>query len=120
MSIIINQYRQYSKHGIKEPEEVIKYTKEYQERSDVYEQFINDVVEKTDNNKNMLKIMDIYNEFSNWFKRECNSLKVPKRGELKLQLEDKIGKMSTLGWKGYRIKIYDNDGEDSGVESENE
>jgi P4 family phage/plasmid primase-like protien len=120
MSIIINQYRQYSKHGIKEPEEVIKYTKEYQERSDVYEQFINDVVEKTDNNKNILKIMDIYNEFSNWFKRECNSLKVPKRGELKLQLEDKIGKMSTLGWKGYRIKIYDNDGEDSGVESDNE
>ncbi len=57
------------------PRLVIKYTKEYQERSDVYEQFINDVVEKTDNNKNILKIMDIYNEFSNWFKRECNSLK---------------------------------------------
>lgn len=117
MSIIIHQFKQYAKHGIHEPEEVIKYTKAYQERSDVYEQFINDTVEKTDNNKDVLKIMDVYNEFTNWFKRECNSQKVPKRAELKQQLEDKIGKMATLGWKGFRLKVYD---DDSGVESDNE
>jgi len=116
LSIIVEQYKQYSKCGIKEPEEVIKYTMDYQQRSDFYEQFINDHIVKTDDKKDIIKITEIYQCFSKWFKFEFNGQKIPKKMDLKMQLRDKLSNMFSTGWKYYKLKEDEEDDEESDEE----
>lgn len=118
MSILINQFKQYSKYGIKEPCEVVKFTKQYQERSDFYDQFITECIEKTEDKKDVLKITEVYSKFTLWFKIECPSQKIPRRVDLKKQLEDKLGFMQPQGWKYMRMKTEDDDETDEDTDDE--
>jgi len=108
MSILIKYYRIYKIHGLKEPEEVLSYTKNYQQKSDYYMEFINDIVDMTESEKDILKIDELYLMFKSWYKDTQGETKCPGRKDLKSYMEKKYGTYKK-GWTNMRIKIEDED-----------
>ncbi len=112
MSLLISYYIKYRKNGIKEPEEVKKFTEEYKSESDIYMQFFNEklvVLDDCDNEG--IKLDDIYFVFQEWFK-EANgqSNKCPTRKELTSNLNKRYGnKNNKKVWKGLAFKDKDDE-----------
>ena len=88
MSILIKYYRIYKMNGLIEPDEVLAYTKNYQQKSD-YMEFIGDVVETTENEKDILRIDELYLMFKSWYKDTQGETKCPGRKDLKGYMEKK-------------------------------
>lgn len=108
MSILIKYYRIYKINGLKEPEEVLAYTKSYQHKSDYYMEFITDVVEITESEKDNLKIDELYLMFKSWYKETQGENKCPGRKDLKGYMEKKYGSYKK-GWTGMKIRIDDDE-----------
>lgn len=66
LSILIEYHKTYVEKGLHIPEEVTKYTKQFQKRSDRYMQFLDKVVEETSNVKDMVDISDLYEDYKEW------------------------------------------------------
>lgn len=64
MSMLIEYHKEYIKNGIKEPEEVLKCTREYQRSNDCYLDFVESELEKS--NDNSLIKADAYTCFKLW------------------------------------------------------
>ena len=56
-------YNKYKKNGIKPPQDVTKYTDEYQKQCDIYIDFIKNSIEFTDNESDTLCISEVHDEF---------------------------------------------------------
>lgn len=106
MSILIKYYRIYKMNGLIEPDEVLAYTKNYQQKSDYYMEFIGDVVETTENEKDILRIDELYLMFKSWYKDTQGEAKCPGRKDLKGYMEKKYGPYKK-GWTNMRIRIDD-------------
>ena len=105
MSLLIEYYGKYTITGIREPEEVLKCTKEYQKNNDYYLEFKDDKIE--DNEMGFLSVNDAFSTFKYWQKENGSTIKIKKRDFL--QAMDKMcGKRANIsrveGWKGYRMK----------------
>jgi P4 family phage/plasmid primase-like protien len=107
MSLLIEYYKKYIVEGIKEPEEVLKCTKEYQKNNDFYLEFIESELENVD--MSFLSVNDAYSVFKGWVKDNVPSLKIKKK-DFTLALDKTCGKRIVAnrveGWKGYRVKTY--------------
>lgn len=64
MSMLIEYHKEYIKNGIKEPEEVLKCTREYQRSNDCYLDFVESELEKS--NDNSLNKADAHTCFKLW------------------------------------------------------
>lgn len=112
MSILIEEHKSYRHEGIKEPDAVKLSTKQYQNESDEFTQFINEnIVSGDDYNGQELKLDDIYFVFQEWFKQsKGQNVKVPLRRELQKNLEKKFGKTKgNKAWAGISLKHLSND-----------
>jgi P4 family phage/plasmid primase-like protien len=92
MSILIEYHKIYREKGIEVPLEITKYTEEYKKTMDVYIDFINERLKKTDNKNDHIQLDDAHEEFKDWYINNFNTAKYPTKRDLKNYLEKKIGK----------------------------
>jgi phage/plasmid-associated DNA primase len=110
MTMLIEYYKKYCQIGIKEPEEVLQCTKEYQRTNDYYLDYVESELEK--NEMSFLSVNDSYTVFKTWAKEYVPNLKV-KKGDFLKSIDKIFGKRITVnrveGWKGYRVKTFEGD-----------
>jgi P4 family phage/plasmid primase-like protien len=110
MFMLLEEHKIYRQQGIKEPYSVTKHTKEYQNESNQFVQFINEnIIESEECNGQELKLDDIYFVFQEWYKEgKGKNAKIPTRKDLQKDLEKKFGKCSGVGrkagWVGITFK----------------
>jgi P4 family phage/plasmid primase-like protien len=105
MALLIEYYKKYINTGIKEPEEVLHCTREYQKNNDFYLEFKDDKIENDE--MAFLSVNDAFTTFKYWQKENNSNVKIKKR-DFMLALDKMCGKRVTIsrveGWKGFRIK----------------
>lgn len=109
MSILIHYYKKYSKYGLKEPNEVMKYTKEYRKCSDLYSEFIDDNIEefKIPDNKSKTNMTQIYQIFKDWYRENHPDTKCPVKAEVKKIFTTRYGQPIKGKWHNIKINILD-------------
>ena len=121
MSLLIHYYSKYLKDGLKEPKEVIEYTKEYQKENDQFLEFINDHIVRDELEVEPLEISDLYQAYKSWFSNNFGKDKPKGRKDLRTYMENKFGpylqpgrvnkdgKICIKGWLGIKIIYQDED-----------
>lgn len=117
----------YNEKGLVEPDEVKFSTNKYKAENDIYQQFIDSKLEKTEDLEEFIRMNDMFSEFKEWYKENHSSYRkepiskhkmkkemLKRLGEVNQESqrkEDKYG-LGKLGrWWGY--KIVDDDYEDA-------
>ena len=98
-------YIDYQKHGIKVPMDVIKFTLEYQKQCDLYTDFITESLEDTKDEKDMIDLTELYDEFKTWYEETFSNTKYPSKVEFKKYLKKKyLKKVTPKELKGFTFK----------------
>ena len=107
ISLLVEMYSKFLKEGLKEPESVIKYTKEYQRRSDVYLDYIEENLIVTENTEDVMTFSSLYNHFKQWHVEYYNEK--PSKVLFKEYMERKYGKCEKRPerWKCMKFQVYD-------------
>lgn len=107
MALLVQSYKNYVEVGVKEPDEVLECTREYQRTNDFYLDFFESEIEPYE--MGFLSTTDAYNMFKAWQKDNIPTLKVNK-GPFVTGLSKICGKKiafnKTEGWKGFRVKPF--------------
>lgn len=82
-------YKQYIKNGFIEPEEVKKYTNEYQAMNDLYSDFIHETIKKDENS--YILVDELHAIFKDWHNRNIGS-RCPTKKQFTAHLEKKLSK----------------------------
>ncbi len=100
-------YAQYKVTGMKVPEEVLKFTIEYQKMFDMYSEFISRVIVETGVMSDTVTLSELHEEFKNWFLEMYNSPKVPTKHEFRQYMEKTYGKkrVTPMEVKGIKTKM---------------
>jgi P4 family phage/plasmid primase-like protien len=112
MSILIKYYNDvYMKKGLIHPRAVTKYTSAYRRRCDVYQDFINDWLEPTDNEEDNVSLAKLSEAMRSWHKTNYSG-KPPSMKDLRDYMQRKMhdaynSKKDALF--GYKFKIGDNE-----------
>ena len=59
ISYLIEVFKDYKQNGLKEPDEVVQFTKKYQQDSDHFLEFTSENIEETDNKKDFISLSSI-------------------------------------------------------------
>ena len=108
MSMLLNKYYPMIQHAsIKEPEDVMICTREYQHNNDHMSHFIDICIEKSDTG--FLTIDESFLDLKNWVRDDNVPFKVPKKNEFQKALEKRMGGRPVtiggcIGFKGYRVR----------------
>jgi putative DNA primase/helicase len=79
MLLLIEYYKKYTKtHELKPTNNILKWTNQYQEDTDLYLQFLNDCTENSETN---IHTVQLYNKFKEWFKNNNPNTKIPSNKE---------------------------------------
>lgn len=118
ISMLIAHHKEIDPKNISEPWEVRKATESYKKNNDIIGQYVNEKMEKTDNDSDVLQLNRVYLDFKIW----CGQIlpkgkKVPDRGQFKVYVEKTFGIYPTngRGWRCARLKAAMEQG-DSDVE----
>lgn len=104
VSLLIEMYSKYIKEGLKEPESVIQYTKDYQRRSDVYLDYIEENVIETNDDSDKIKLNEFFAHFKEWHIEAYNEK--PRREDFKVYMETKYGTCNKrYGWKKLKLRV---------------
>lgn len=107
MAILIHYYGIYKKEGLKDkPDAVLKAKNDYQEECDAYAKFVNEFLEKADDERVIIQDSDLERCFRGWFEENYDGDKIPNKTILKAYLSKKLGKKHIVskGVKGYLLK----------------
>ena len=105
MYMLLQYHEIYKTKGIKEPAEVMKATKDYQKMADVYEDFLNDVIVKGNDN-DLITPEDFFIKFKMWYAQNYGTSGQPNMKIFRSNLERKLGDFTGFGgWKGIKIRI---------------
>lgn len=74
-----------------------------EDESNVFEKFLKENVEKTDNDKDKIKSSQVYSKFKKWFSSNYDD-ETPSKVELKSFLNDRLGKSVKSVWTGASLK----------------
>jgi len=101
--LLLQLYKKYKKVGLKEPQEVLEVTREYQRVSDLYNDFITDNIAKKENCH--IGLNETYRVFKDWFKNNSTqSMRPPTRTYFKGKMEQKLGqKYEQNRWTGFTL-----------------
>lgn len=104
VSLLVEYYKQYSKNGIKEPEEVMQATKVYRERNNILLEFVDDKIE-AGNNRAKVTVSQLYLMYTSWHQEwYVNKKQTPKK-EFDGYLRTHFGSKYKDGEiRGYQIK----------------
>ena len=115
MSIMVHYYfTEYKVNGLQIPRDVEIFTTEYQKDMDMYVDFIERFLIRTDKKTDKISFQEIHDNFKAWFQQNMNSYKFPVKNEMKKHFEKKFGKKncSTTHLIGFiKNNDYDNDDE---------
>jgi phage/plasmid-associated DNA primase len=108
----VENYSEYARKGLREPEMVTEHTRDYWENNDIYRIFERESIENVVNEKGIrdkdvsLNLEAIYQRFSEWFERNYPRQSCPERPSVKYELEQKFrwGPMIEHLWHGRRFK----------------
>jgi putative DNA primase/helicase len=79
MLLLIEFYKKYIKtHELKPTENILAWTNQYKENTDVYLQFLNDCTEKNDTH---IATTTLYEKYKSWFKLNNPTAKIPNNRE---------------------------------------
>ena len=109
MLLLIDYYKKYNeKNELKPTPEILKWTNQYQENTDLYLQFINENTEE--NKEGHIHCATLYDTFKFWFKNNNPNSKIPSNKEFinnlkkfKTVCKVKIDDKSQLGIKNLQI-----------------
>ena len=73
------------------------------EETNVFEKFLKENVEKTDDDNDKMKSSQVYSKFKKWYSSQYDE-ETPSKTELKTFLNDKLGKSVKSVWKGVSLK----------------
>lgn len=106
MGILLEYYEIYKKEGLIPPDEVTKFTKEFQKNCDAYSDFITDRLVQIDDLNVGMKPSEIYREFKVWHAEVGTGIKSLRQKELVSYFEKKYGKkIATSEFiKGFKLK----------------
>jgi P4 family phage/plasmid primase-like protien len=106
MSMLIEVYKKIVTTKIKEPDEVLECTREYQRRNDIIADFLDNSVEA--NEGGFLSVTDLFVEFKTWLKEEGVVDRGMRKADFQNYIEKQYGKpikrKLVKGWVGYRQK----------------
>jgi hypothetical protein len=78
MLLLLDYYKKYKEtHELKPTENILKWTNQYKENTDLYLQFLNEYVEETTNENDKIHCVDLYFNFKEWFKSNNPNAKIP-------------------------------------------
>ena len=105
MSILLDYYKLYQKEGLKAPEEVTKYTKEFQKNCDIYFDFISRYMKPISDKNYVVNLEDLFREFKLWYTENNMGGKCICKREMITYLEKKYGKNNINNdfIKGFRL-----------------
>jgi P4 family phage/plasmid primase-like protien len=104
--------RAFETDGIVEDcETVLEASKKYRNGQDHISAFITEKIRQTNNPKQVLKKRSLLEEFTNWFKQEQGTRKMPKGEELYEYTTKKFGNLKSTGWVGLEIVREDDEGD---------
>ncbi len=89
LATLIHYYKEYKNNGIIEPEEVLKYTKDYQKKCDIYSEFLTENVYKTEDESNVISFNSLYSIFRVWYKDSISEKSIPTKKDLKEYINSK-------------------------------
>jgi P4 family phage/plasmid primase-like protien len=109
MLLLIEYYKKYNQTKVLSvTENILKWTNQYKEDTDMYLQFLNECTEHSDIH---IRTSDIYDQFKNWFKINNPATKIPSNREFLANIKKykvveyvKIDKCSLYGIKNLKIK----------------
>ena len=108
--ILLGYYKKYGRKRIEEPQDVKRFTEQYQEESDVFTGFINEyIIESVNPDSQGETLEKIYSKFTEWHKGHYGTTKCASRKELKEALVKKFGsksKNSKNKFMGIELKEY--------------
>jgi P4 family phage/plasmid primase-like protien len=103
MSILIHHYSIYRFEGIAEPDKVLLFTKRYESESDLYADFVNGMLEKSEDEDT--SILDLWKYFSIWYKHRYTEKFAFNVNHFKHEIEDKLKTRVVNDMiKGFKIK----------------
>jgi len=103
MSILIKRFQNYKINGLTEPSKVTSFTSEYQKDSDVYLEFINYYIVKSENANDSIDTSQLYFVFKQWLKEAHSNKKVVSRKEFIKLLSEKLGPVHDDFVPGYKM-----------------
>lgn len=91
MWYLINEYylKIYKIEGLREPNKVTLYTKNYRKDSDVFCEFIDDNIQFVDNKKEKINIADLWDTFKAWFNLNQTGKRPPPKKDLRNYFAEK-------------------------------
>lgn len=97
-------YKKYKKEGIKVPNEVLKFTNNYQKNCDVFIEFLEDNVEEG-TKKDEISFTELHEEYKIWYSDNYNSNKFATKRDFKKYMTKRYkNDCSTKSLIGYRLK----------------
>jgi phage/plasmid-associated DNA primase len=82
MLLLIEYYKNYVKtHELKATENILRWTNQYQENTDLYLQFLNENTEDTTDDNDRVHCSILYETFKYWFKNNNPNTKIPSNKE---------------------------------------
>ena len=110
MGILIEYYQKYKKEGLIHPKLVTEHTAAYRKRCDVYQDFIGDYLEKSNNPKDTITILHLHEGMRSWYRANYDG-KCPNTKDLRAYIQQRmptyVGKTDSLTC--YKIKTNDNE-----------
>ncbi len=95
MSLLIRYYQKYITEGLKEPDEVLKCTKDYQRSNDIMMDFMEQELERCPETEGAwVTVADVYQRFTSWIKDNIPQMK---SAISKKTLKTAIGKIYNIG-----------------------
>ena len=83
--LLIEYYKKYTKtHELKSTENILKWTNQYKEETDMYLQFLNECTEDSDTHVHM---QTLYDKYKDWFKNNNPNAKIPSNKEFTLNIK---------------------------------
>ena len=103
MWLLLEEYKEYAKHGLHEPMEVKVASNEYRKDNDIFLQFVTDTV--VEQNGGRISPVDLYAIFRDWFRSGFPGTRLPPRPDLVKYLTKRWGKLGKSGrWRGFSLR----------------
>ena len=110
MGMLINYYKKYKANGLVHPKVVTKETAEYRRRCDVFQDFISGSLEKTEDPKNTISIIKLYEHMRTWHRANLDG-KCPTQKDLRDYIKQRVPTFNpkTDALTCYIVKTTDDD-----------
>jgi P4 family phage/plasmid primase-like protien len=106
MSMLLEHYKSYKANGLGEPDEIMKYTHEYQRKCDTVSEFFEEYADKTDVAEDIIPLSNLYEDYRDWFIDMYSNLKQPSKNDFITYMRKKYHKIIKKGKKKNEFYVF--------------